>query len=156
MDEENTMPEVENNEEFEPLTFDEILEDPIYQAEFDRKVQKALTKAKTKWETNYSGVDNEEATKIMNENESLRQRNAILVKGVTNPEEIDFIQYTVGKKEGNFEENLDQYMEKYRAEHEPAKRVTTGFSQSNINRNLTEEEEYLNNKYAKNPYYKKK
>lgn len=33
-----------------PLTFDEILGDKTYQAEFDRRVQKALETARTKWE----------------------------------------------------------------------------------------------------------
>ena len=33
-----------------PLTFDEILGDKTYQAEFDRRVQKALETAKSKWE----------------------------------------------------------------------------------------------------------
>ena len=41
-------PEVE--EEFEPLTFDEILSDKDYQREFDRRVNKALETAKAKWE----------------------------------------------------------------------------------------------------------
>jgi hypothetical protein len=44
------------NEEFEPLTFDEILEDKEYQAEFDRRVQKAIATAKTKWESNSDEV----------------------------------------------------------------------------------------------------
>ena len=33
-----------------PLSFDEILGDKTYQAEFDRRVQKALDTARTKWE----------------------------------------------------------------------------------------------------------
>lgn len=41
-------PEVE--EEFEPLTFDEILSDKDYQREFDRRVNKALETAKGKWQ----------------------------------------------------------------------------------------------------------
>lgn len=36
-------------ENFEPLTFDEILEDKEYQREFDRRVQKAINTAKAKW-----------------------------------------------------------------------------------------------------------
>ena len=37
--------------EDKPLSFDEILGDKTYQAEFDRRVQKALETAKVKWET---------------------------------------------------------------------------------------------------------
>ena len=36
--------------EDKPLSFDEILGDKTYQAEFDRRVQKALDTAKSKWE----------------------------------------------------------------------------------------------------------
>lgn len=36
--------------EDKPLTFDEILGDKTYQAEFDRRVQKAIDTARTKWE----------------------------------------------------------------------------------------------------------
>lgn len=36
--------------EDKPLSFDEILGDKTYQAEFDRRVQKALETAKVKWE----------------------------------------------------------------------------------------------------------
>ena len=36
--------------EDKPLSFDEILGDKTYQAEFDRRVQKALETAKSKWE----------------------------------------------------------------------------------------------------------
>ena len=36
--------------EDKPLSFDEILGDKTYQAEFDRRVQKAIDTARTKWE----------------------------------------------------------------------------------------------------------
>lgn len=39
--------------EFEPLTFDEILADKEYQAEFDRRVTKALETQKTKLEEDF-------------------------------------------------------------------------------------------------------
>ena len=42
---------VENTQvDDKPLSFDEILGDKTYQAEFDRRVQKALETAKNKWE----------------------------------------------------------------------------------------------------------
>lgn len=46
---ENVTEEVTKVED-KPLSFDEILGDKIYQAEFDRRVQKALDTAKAKWE----------------------------------------------------------------------------------------------------------
>lgn len=50
MEQGNTVVEETTQVEDTPLTFDEILGDKTYQAEFDRRVQKALETAKTKWE----------------------------------------------------------------------------------------------------------
>jgi len=67
----------ENTEEYAPLTFDEILEDKEYQAEFDRRVQKAINTAKSKWEAHYEGNNsvelNEELNSLRNEIGSLKQ-----------------------------------------------------------------------------------
>lgn len=50
MEQENTVVEETTQVEDKPLSFDEILGDKTYQAEFDRRVQKALETAKSKWE----------------------------------------------------------------------------------------------------------
>lgn len=50
MEQGNTVVENTTQVEDTPLTFDEILGDKTYQAEFDRRVQKALETARTKWE----------------------------------------------------------------------------------------------------------
>ena len=50
MEQGNTVVEETTNVEDTPLSFDEILGDKTYQAEFDRRVQKALETAKAKWE----------------------------------------------------------------------------------------------------------
>lgn len=47
---ENVAEETTTQVEDKPLSFDEILGDKTYQAEFDRRVQKALETAKSKWE----------------------------------------------------------------------------------------------------------
>ena len=39
--------------EAQPMSFDEILEDKLYQSEFDKKVAKALETAKTKWQSDF-------------------------------------------------------------------------------------------------------
>lgn len=49
MEQENKVAEATQVED-KPLSFDEILGDKTYQAEFDRRVQKALETAKSKWE----------------------------------------------------------------------------------------------------------
>ena len=51
MEQEKEIVEETKNVEDKPLSFDEILGDKTYQAEFDRRVQKALETAKVKWET---------------------------------------------------------------------------------------------------------
>jgi len=50
MEQNNNVAEEVTQAEDTPLTFDEILGDKTYQAEFDRRVQKALETARTKWE----------------------------------------------------------------------------------------------------------
>ena len=61
----------------EVKTFDEILKEENYQAEFDRRVQKALTTAKTKWEAekpNTDVKDSEHDTDLKKELEALKQQ----------------------------------------------------------------------------------
>ena len=50
MEQEKEIVEETKNVDDKPLSFDEILGDKTYQAEFDRRVQKALETAKSKWE----------------------------------------------------------------------------------------------------------
>lgn len=50
MEQEEKVVEETTEVEDKPLSFDEILGDKTYQAEFDRRVQKALETARTKWE----------------------------------------------------------------------------------------------------------
>ena len=50
MEQEEKVVEETTQLEDKPLSFDEILGDKTYQAEFDRRVQKALETARTKWE----------------------------------------------------------------------------------------------------------
>ena len=50
MEQEKEIVEETKNVDDKPLSFDEILGDKTYQAEFDRRVQKALETAKAKWE----------------------------------------------------------------------------------------------------------
>lgn len=50
MEQEEKVVEETTKVEDKPLSFDEILGDKTYQAEFDRRVQKALETARSKWE----------------------------------------------------------------------------------------------------------
>lgn len=69
-----------------------------------------------------------------------------------------FVISEVSQLEGEFEENLTNYLKdnpQYLFQKEEKKVVTTGFSQNNANSGISEEKEYLDKKYSKNPYYKK-
>ena len=48
--------QTENKGEETPQTFDDVLKDKGYQAEFDRRISKALETAKTKWQRHRAGV----------------------------------------------------------------------------------------------------
>lgn len=50
MAEENNINQLDNTKDGTPLTFDEILEDKVYQSEFDKRISKALETAKEKWD----------------------------------------------------------------------------------------------------------
>lgn len=107
--------EMESKQEATALTFDEILEDKEYQAEFDRRVQKAIATSKTNMAKEIFGKEDadikKETNSIRGENKSLREVNAILGKGITDKDEIEFIQFKVSKMEGDFAKNLDKYLE---------------------------------------------
>ena len=72
-----TTNEVTNKEEKKVLTFDEMLKEENYQAEFDRRVQKALATAKSKWEDTKPNVEIKESkddTDLKKEIEALKQQ----------------------------------------------------------------------------------
>ena len=51
----------QNNQDGTPLTFDEILSDKTYQAEFDRRVGQAIETAKKNWQKAVQDEQNEAA-----------------------------------------------------------------------------------------------
>ena len=87
------------------------------------------------------------------ENASLKQINTILGKGITDKDEVEFIQFKVSRMEGDFNENLDSYLKEHPKKEETPK--TTGFSQNTNNKTISDDKAYLDKKYANNPFYKK-
>jgi hypothetical protein len=93
--------------------------------------------------------------------ESLRQEklttqreNIILKKGVPS-DDSDYVLFKVAKMDGDFEENLDNFLKinpKFITKGET--KMTTGFKQT-VTTPKTEREEHLDKKYGDNPYYKK-
>lgn len=90
---------------------------------------------------------------VVAENTSLKQLNEIYSKGINDKDEVEFIQFKLSKMEGEFGSNLDNYLKNKPPKREEPK--TTGFSQNNTNKMVSEEKAYLDKKYANNPYYKK-
>lgn len=89
------------------MTFDEILEDPTYKSEFDRRVTKALSTVQAKLDAEIkksSGMKSSEDFSALEEklNKSktelgkLKQEKYVLSKGLTG-EEAEFIAFKAGK-----------------------------------------------------------
>lgn len=152
--------EQNNQQNDTPLTFDEILKDEEYRKEYesrvDRRVTQALNTAKTKWAEEHSGDANsaKELADVKGQLAVTKQMNAILGKGIQG-DTAEFVQFKVGKMEGDFEKNLDDFLKsnpQYLSSQ--LKPTTTGFNQNISNKGKTSEKEYLDKKYSRNPYYK--
>lgn len=73
MENENVNTEAEESVETKPQTFDDVLSNKEYQAEFDRRVQKAINTAQEKWKAK-NDQEKTEAERLaqMNETEKLQ------------------------------------------------------------------------------------
>ena len=92
---------------------------------------------------------------LKNDNDFKTQMLEIMKHGL-NYDEAEFVQFKLSKMNGDFEENLETYLKNNKtAEKEGKKTTTTGFSQNNTNKVVSEDKAYLDKKYANNPYYKK-
>lgn len=93
--------------------------------------------------------------KLENDNNYKTQILEIMKKGL-NYDEAEFVQFKLSKTDGDFEENLENYLkENKKDEKEEKKVITTGFYQNNTNTVSNEGKAYMDKKYANNPYYKK-
>lgn len=99
------------------------------QKEFDEALQSAIKrrtknvpsdedlKAFNEWKESKKTESEKQAEKdrdhqkALSLNEELKRENLAYKKGV-NPEEVDFVVFKVSKMEGDFEENLNDYLEK--------------------------------------------
>lgn len=69
-----------------------------------------------------------------------------------------FVHSEVSQLEGDFENNLTSYLKDnphFLIQKQEAKPTTTGFAQNRTNVVISENQAYLDKKYANNPYYKK-
>lgn len=69
-----------------------------------------------------------------------------------------FVHSEVSQLEGDFENNLTSYLKDnphFLVQKQETKPTTTGFAQNRANVVVSENQAYLDKKYANNPYYKK-
>lgn len=133
-----TTQEVENNSEEVVKTFTQdevnaIVKERLAKAQKGIPSKEELTKY-NEWkesqktqEDKYNELvqkDNEKNTTISN----LQKENLVLKSGITDSDEVEFIVYKVGKMDGDFEENLKNYLAenpKYIQKQEKATGVET-------------------------------
>ena len=162
-------------------TFDELLKDPEYQAEFDRKVQKSTEKAKAKWQKEAEKERSEaEALAKMTEEEkhqhelkkleaerrqAIDELNAYRLKDEASKiasekgidvSLLDLIDYSTATAE-NVKDKLDAIESAFskaveRAVNEKLKQPRPVQVKPD---NLSSEKAYMDEKYKNNPFYKK-
>lgn len=116
------------------------------------------------WE-DQNKTNEEKYADILKENEKLKSNLAYAEnKSVVASAGVDskfqkFVLSEVSELEGDFEENLANYLKEnsqYLVNKDNSnKPKSTGVSQNGANPKVSEEKAYLDKKYAKNPYYKK-
>jgi len=173
----------ENNQKTEPVTQTETEKEQTVDKAEEKEEAKTFTqeevnslikKEKDKISKKYEGVDIEEYKKwkdsqktdaekqqeIANELSkkelelaSTKHLIAILGKGIKS-EDADYVQFKIEHQDGDFNENLEQFLKDNPKYVETDEVKTTGFSQNNANKTVSEEKSYLDKKYANNPYYK--
>lgn len=96
------------------------------------------------------------AQKLQSENEARGQMLEIMKKGA-DFEKAEFIQFKLSKMDGDFTENLENYLKDHPIVNEQTetKPTTTGFAQNRVTTVTSPDKDYMDKKYANNPYYKK-
>ena len=142
------------------------------------EVNAMILKAENKVNKKYEGIDlkkykeweesqkteAEKQSEIIKENETLKaklleaENKSVVANAGVDSKFQKFVISEVSQLEGEFEANLTTYLKdnpQYLFQKEEKKSTTTGFSQNVANPSISEEKEYLDKKYSKNPYYKK-
>ena len=104
-----------NNEEETEKTFTQEDVDKIVKERLKKMPSKEEIKAFKDWQETQKTAEQKQAEKeteykkTLSEKESLVQENQVLKAGV-NIDEVDYVLFKVSKKEGNFEENLQEFL----------------------------------------------
>lgn len=149
-----------NNEaKFTQAEFEQALKDEIARKTKGMPSKEDL-KAFEAWKESQKTAEEkqrEEAIRVQNlqkDYDSKAQIIDIMKKGV-DYDTAEFIQFKLSKMEGEFSDNLESYFKENPVKKEGEKKVnTTGFSQNNTGTGINQNKDYLDKKYANNPYYK--
>lgn len=163
------------------LTFDELLKDPEYQAEFDRKVAKSTEKAKAKWqkEAEKERSEAEALAKMSQEEkyeheisklkEELKQKddvissrdlkdealNIMTQEGI-NPSLIKLVNFT-GANAETVKAQIDTIKEIFgkAVEDSVNEKLKQPRPKQVMSQSVSSNKAYLDDKYKNNPFYKK-
>lgn len=162
---EGTVTQTVNNTEVnkEGKTFTQEQVNAMLAKEKSKMPSKEELQAFNQWKESQKTAEQkqkEELIRIQNlESNSNTQAQIIsIMKNGIDYETAEFIQFKLSKIDGDFDTNLEAYLAENRnkfTKEETKKAVTTGFSQGKINTSLDTNKDYLDKKYANNPYYKK-
>lgn len=156
-----TEQKTEANKEEKTFTQEQV--NAMLAKEKNKMPSKEELKAFNEWKESQKTAEEKQKEEIVarqnleTENNFQSQMIEIMKKGVSY-DDAEFIQFKISKMEGDFSDNLDDFLSKntkYTTKEEEKKPTTTGFSQNNANQVVSEGKAYLDKKYANNPYYKK-
>lgn len=162
----NVAVETQTTNQNEPKTFtQEEVNAMVLKAEakVNKKYEGIDLKKYKEWEESQK-TDAEKQVETLKEIETLKTRlleaenKSVVANAGVDSKFQRFVMSEVSQMEGEFADNLTNYLKdnpQYLFQQEEKKPVTTGFSQNQANRSVSEEKEYLDKKYSKNPYYKK-
>ena len=150
-------PATENKEEVKTFTQEEV--DEMIKTRLRKMPSKEELKEFNEWkESQKTEAEKsiEKDNKIASlEAELVREKNINVVANAdVDPRYQKFVLAEVSQIEGEFKENLEEYL-KNNPQYVPPKPTTTGLAQSGTNKQISEEQAYLDKKYANNPFYKK-
>ena len=165
-EEKNVVGETHTTEKNEQKTFtQEEVNEMILKVEnkINKKYEGVDLKEYNEWKESQK-TEAEKQSEIIKENESLKiqlkeaENKSVVANAGVDSKFQRFVISEISNQEGDFEDNLNKYLKdnpQFLIQKEEKKTTTTGFSQKTTNQSVSEEKEYLDKKYANNPYYKK-
>ncbi|MBP3463756.1 MAG: hypothetical protein J6K45_04670 [Clostridia bacterium] len=158
---EETVTQTESKTEVKTFTQEEV--NGMLAKERKNMPSKEEMKAFREWQESQKTEEQKKQEEIIKNQKLQEERDfnsqiiEVMKKGL-DYDTAEFVQFKVSKMDGEFNENLETYLKEHpqTTKTEEKKSVTTGFSQGKTaNTVVNEKKDYLDKKYANNPYYKK-